>query len=120
MDNRVVAAAEYNAEFAMDVMLRAAELAGSSPDSPTDGTLTVDALLRTWQDHGSRKSMRPGIRRALFLPLGTQDIITPPDTAETKNPSPTKPDLPLMTDNPRWRSLIHPGPGGEGAWRRRR
>ena len=50
MDNRVVAAAEYNAEFAMDAMLRAAELAGSSPDSPTDGTLIVDALLKAWEE----------------------------------------------------------------------
>ncbi len=50
MDNRVVAAAKYNAEFAMDVMLRAAELIGSSPDYLTDGTLIVDALLKAWEE----------------------------------------------------------------------
>ena len=49
MDNRVIAAAKYNAAFAMDVLLLGAELVGSSQDSPTGGTLIVDALLKAWE-----------------------------------------------------------------------
>ena len=58
MDNKVIAAAKYNAEFAMGVVLRSAELVRGFQEFPGNGTLIVDALYRAWDEMRQKETAR--------------------------------------------------------------
>ena len=58
MENKVIAAAEYNAEFTMDVMLRAAELVGDPREIPEGGNPFVEVLLKAWGQLQQRETAR--------------------------------------------------------------
>ena len=58
MGNRVIVAAEYNAEFAMTVMLRAAELVGAAREFSKEENPIIDVLLKAWDQMQQRETAR--------------------------------------------------------------
>ena len=58
MGNRVIVAAEYNAELAMTVMLRAAELVGAAREFPKEENPIIDVLLKAWDQLQQRETAR--------------------------------------------------------------
>ena len=58
MGNRVIVAAEYNAELAMTVMMRAAELVGAAREFPKEENPIIDVLLKAWDQMHQRETAR--------------------------------------------------------------
>ena len=58
MEDRVAATAKYNAEFAMDLMRRAAELVGGLQGLPADRTFIIKALLTARDEMQQRETKR--------------------------------------------------------------
>ena len=58
MGNRVIVAAEYNAEFATTVMLWAAELVGAAREFSKEENPIIDVLLKAWDEMQQRETAR--------------------------------------------------------------
>ena len=58
MEDRITVAANYNAGFANDVMLRAAELFGAAREYPKEGNPLIDIFLKAWDQMQQRETKR--------------------------------------------------------------